>query len=268
MYPISTRVHVRTRRSRRRWRAGRAGGARADRRLGRPDQSRAPRPARAGPRASSAPSGRRCSPCPGNHDLPYTFPARFTSPWAEFERRWETTEPTHASPALHVVGLNSARPYRHQGGALRDDAAARRGRAAREARRGRVPRRRPAPPHARRAVASGAQEAGVAAATGAARARRGGRRPDPRRAHPPGGNERAARVRGRGRRRARGRRLDRARARAAAPEPARRGARPARLRGRRADAHACRPTSGAAATGASRRGGCSRAGSACSQRSS
>jgi 3',5'-cyclic AMP phosphodiesterase CpdA len=57
---------------------------------------------------------------PGNHDLPYTFPARFTSPWAEFERVWRTAEPTHASPALHVVGLNSARPYRHQGGALRD----------------------------------------------------------------------------------------------------------------------------------------------------
>jgi len=55
---------------------------------------------------------------PGNHDLPYTFPARFTSPWRQFERLWETTEPTHASPTLHVVGLNSARPFRHQGGAL------------------------------------------------------------------------------------------------------------------------------------------------------
>jgi 3',5'-cyclic AMP phosphodiesterase CpdA len=55
---------------------------------------------------------------PGNHDLPYTFPARFTHPWAEFERLWGTVEPTHASPTLHVVGLNSARPYRHQGGAL------------------------------------------------------------------------------------------------------------------------------------------------------
>jgi 3',5'-cyclic AMP phosphodiesterase CpdA len=58
---------------------------------------------------------------PGNHDLPYTFPARFTRPWAEFERQWQTTEPTHSSGSLHVVGLNSARPYRHQGGALRDD---------------------------------------------------------------------------------------------------------------------------------------------------
>jgi 3',5'-cyclic AMP phosphodiesterase CpdA len=55
---------------------------------------------------------------PGNHDIPYTFPARFTSPWKQFERVWETTEPTHASPTLHVVGLNSARPFRHQGGAL------------------------------------------------------------------------------------------------------------------------------------------------------
>ena len=54
---------------------------------------------------------------PGNHDLPYT-PARFIRPWAEFERVWETTEPTASSQGLHVVGLNSARPFRQQGGAL------------------------------------------------------------------------------------------------------------------------------------------------------
>lgn len=58
---------------------------------------------------------------PGNHDIPYAFPARFASPWKQFERVWETTEPTHASPTLHVVGLNSARPFRHQGGALPAD---------------------------------------------------------------------------------------------------------------------------------------------------
>ncbi len=58
---------------------------------------------------------------PGNHDLPYTFPARFTRPWEQFERVWETAEPTYASPTLHVVGLNSARPFRHQGGALPAD---------------------------------------------------------------------------------------------------------------------------------------------------
>lgn len=54
---------------------------------------------------------------PGNHDLPYT-PARLIRPWVEFERVWGTTEPTASSPGLHVVGLNSARPFRHQGGAL------------------------------------------------------------------------------------------------------------------------------------------------------
>jgi 3',5'-cyclic AMP phosphodiesterase CpdA len=54
---------------------------------------------------------------PGNHDLPYT-PARFVRPWTEFERIWETTEPTASAPGLHVVGLNSARPFRQQGGAL------------------------------------------------------------------------------------------------------------------------------------------------------
>ena len=59
---------------------------------------------------------------PGNHDIPYAFPARFTSPWAEFERVWGTAEPVHSSPAFHVVGLNSVRPWRHQSGAL-DSAA-------------------------------------------------------------------------------------------------------------------------------------------------
>ena len=54
---------------------------------------------------------------PGNHDLPYT-PARFFRPWAEFERVWDTTEQVVSLPGLHVVGLNSARPFRHQGGAL------------------------------------------------------------------------------------------------------------------------------------------------------
>jgi 3',5'-cyclic AMP phosphodiesterase CpdA len=54
---------------------------------------------------------------PGNHDIPHT-PARFVRPWTEFERVWETTAPTVSAPGLHVVGLNSARPFRHQGGAL------------------------------------------------------------------------------------------------------------------------------------------------------
>jgi 3',5'-cyclic AMP phosphodiesterase CpdA len=57
---------------------------------------------------------------PGNHDIPYTFPARFTRPWREFELRWETTEPVHADDGLHVVGLNSVRPWRHQSGGVRD----------------------------------------------------------------------------------------------------------------------------------------------------
>jgi 3',5'-cyclic AMP phosphodiesterase CpdA len=56
---------------------------------------------------------------PGNHDIPYTFPARFTRPWEEFERLWETTEPSYRSDGLFVLGLNSVRPWRHQSGALR-----------------------------------------------------------------------------------------------------------------------------------------------------
>jgi 3',5'-cyclic AMP phosphodiesterase CpdA len=71
---------------------------------------------------------------PGNHDIPHTVPARFSHPWREFERRWETTEPVFRSPELHVVGLNSARPWRHQSGGLNatvlDRAAVRLGEAA------------------------------------------------------------------------------------------------------------------------------------------
>jgi 3',5'-cyclic AMP phosphodiesterase CpdA len=57
---------------------------------------------------------------PGNHDIPYTFPARFTSPWREFERAWQTTEPTYASAGAQVVGINSVRPWRHQSGGVSD----------------------------------------------------------------------------------------------------------------------------------------------------
>ena len=57
---------------------------------------------------------------PGNHDIPYTFPARFTRPWAEFERLWPDTRPVHVSDGVCVVGLNSVRPWRHQAGRVRD----------------------------------------------------------------------------------------------------------------------------------------------------
>ena len=56
---------------------------------------------------------------PGNHDIPYTFPARFTRPWAEFERQWGTVEPVFRSDELMVVGLNSVRPWQHQSGQIR-----------------------------------------------------------------------------------------------------------------------------------------------------
>jgi 3',5'-cyclic AMP phosphodiesterase CpdA len=56
---------------------------------------------------------------PGNHDIPYSFPARFSRSFREFESQWETTEPTYSSPSLHVIGLNSVRPWRHQSGGIR-----------------------------------------------------------------------------------------------------------------------------------------------------
>ncbi|HSB38069.1 MAG TPA: metallophosphoesterase [Gaiellaceae bacterium] len=64
---------------------------------------------------------------PGNHDIPYSFPARFTRPWAEFERQWETAEPVFRSKGLVVVGLNSVRPWRHQSGRIRPAQIARAG---------------------------------------------------------------------------------------------------------------------------------------------
>ena len=57
---------------------------------------------------------------PGNHDIPHSFPGRFTRTFREFERQWETTEPTFSSPSLYAIGLNSVRAWRHQSGGIRD----------------------------------------------------------------------------------------------------------------------------------------------------
>lgn len=57
---------------------------------------------------------------PGNHDIPYSFPGRFTHPWREFERQWQTTEPVYTSAGIQAVGVNSVRPSRQQSGAVRD----------------------------------------------------------------------------------------------------------------------------------------------------
>lgn len=55
---------------------------------------------------------------PGNHDVPYTFPARFTRPWEAFEQEVGPREPLFSSDGLVVCGLCSVRPWRHQGGRL------------------------------------------------------------------------------------------------------------------------------------------------------
>ena len=132
---------------------------------------------------------------PGNHDIPYTFPGRFTRTFAEFERQWETTEPVFRSPTLHVVGLNSVRAWRHQSGGIRDVAARSRPRAARRVTGRSSSGRGHASPSDRRAVAV-AQEARRTPLPRARRARRFRRGADPRRAHPPGRGQRAARIRG------------------------------------------------------------------------
>jgi 3',5'-cyclic AMP phosphodiesterase CpdA len=63
--------------------------------------------------------GRPVFAVPGNHDIPYTPIARFTRTFEQFERRWQTTEPTYRSERLHVVGLNSVRPWLQQSGRIR-----------------------------------------------------------------------------------------------------------------------------------------------------
>ena len=63
--------------------------------------------------------GRPVLAVPGNHDIPLLPPARFTGPFREFERCWETAEPVFRTDAVVVVGLNSVRAWRHQSGGLR-----------------------------------------------------------------------------------------------------------------------------------------------------
>ncbi len=58
---------------------------------------------------------------PGNHDMPRWPPARFTRTFDEFVRVWGETEPVYRSEGLVVCGLNSVRPWKQQGGALRRD---------------------------------------------------------------------------------------------------------------------------------------------------
>ncbi|MBA3333596.1 MAG: metallophosphoesterase [Actinobacteria bacterium] len=58
---------------------------------------------------------------PGNHDIPYTVPARFTRTFTDWEHVFGETEPSYAADGVVVVGLNSVRRWRQQGGALEDE---------------------------------------------------------------------------------------------------------------------------------------------------
>lgn len=55
---------------------------------------------------------------PGNHDIPYTVPKRFTRTFEEWNRVFGPTEPSYEGDGVLVWGLNSVRPWRQQGGAL------------------------------------------------------------------------------------------------------------------------------------------------------
>jgi 3',5'-cyclic AMP phosphodiesterase CpdA len=56
---------------------------------------------------------------PGNHDIPRWPPWRFTRTFDEFRRNWPELEPVYRSEQLVVCGLNSVRPWKQQGGAVR-----------------------------------------------------------------------------------------------------------------------------------------------------
>jgi 3',5'-cyclic AMP phosphodiesterase CpdA len=56
---------------------------------------------------------------PGNHDIPRFPPWRFTRTFDEFQRLWPELEPVYHSDRLVACGLNSVRPWKQQGGALR-----------------------------------------------------------------------------------------------------------------------------------------------------
>jgi 3',5'-cyclic AMP phosphodiesterase CpdA len=55
---------------------------------------------------------------PGNHDIPYTIPARFTRTFAHWHDVFGPIEPAHASAGFVVAGVSSVRPWRQQGGAV------------------------------------------------------------------------------------------------------------------------------------------------------
>jgi 3',5'-cyclic AMP phosphodiesterase CpdA len=71
-----------------------------------------------GARAVLAAAGAPLVAVPGNHDIPYTFPARFSRPWSEWQRAFGEPDPVYRSDTLVLVGLNSVRPWRHQSGRL------------------------------------------------------------------------------------------------------------------------------------------------------
>jgi 3',5'-cyclic AMP phosphodiesterase CpdA len=56
---------------------------------------------------------------PGNHDIPKLPPWRFTATFNAFLAVWPETEPVYRSERIVVCGLNSVRPWKQQGGALR-----------------------------------------------------------------------------------------------------------------------------------------------------
>ena len=163
---------------------------------------------------------------PGNHDIPYTFPARFTSPWREFERLVgddRAGRKRRRARRRPELGPAVAPPVRRPRRRALDARPTGLGGAAAGALRVVV-----APPPADRRAVAVAQAARRAAQPRALAARRLRRGADRRRAHPPGGRRGAHEFEVLHWRRARRRRLDHPGPRAAAAAAAGRGS---RLRG-------------------------------------
>ena len=69
-------------------------------------------------RACSQRLGLPCSPSPATTTSRIPFQPGSRTPWTRFEEVFDTTDPDYHSDSLVVCGLNSVRPWRHQGGSL------------------------------------------------------------------------------------------------------------------------------------------------------
>ncbi len=166
---------------------------------------------------------------PGNHDIPYTVPARFTTPWKLFDEVFGTTDPAAADTAGRRLRAQLRPPLAPPGRTAGRCTPAGSGTRLPGWPRGSPPRRRLSPPPRRGALARIAEVPAEAPRSSASNACRRGNRARARRPHPPehGGRTPCVRSTRRSARRI-ARPLHRTRLRPSTTAPARRGERPPR----------------------------------------